>query len=273
MADELSVLKINPHVFTPFGSLKPFSQQYGEYSIVKESYDDARRRGANVAPPNRGPMTEYTPFVLSLSCVSFGLSEIASKPLIISKAAFDHIRYDHQNDIDKLMKHLDNLANELANNLLAFQSKRTPAHLTFVLESRTRSEHPVNVIVSVNVNVNTIDVASDRTMYGNSHLVSDMNETLELNRQFYVSTRTGAWVEDITASGQLDPSGDLGRHLISLYCTQFPHAHVAERLMSLVGPSQGRGPRNPSLARSIRIEGTACQMLGHGGEHDHDGSR
>lgn len=244
MASELDIYKINPHAFAPNGILKPFSQQYGEYSVVKEAYDDARKHGIATAPPGKAPMVEYTPFVLSQSCVAFGIEEIAQRPLIISKAAFDHIRYDHQHDVERLLDHLDNLTYELANNLIAFQSKRTSNHIAFVLDTATRSEHPVNVVVGVDINVNSVDVASVRTMFGNAHLLSDMNEALSLGRRFFTNKRTGAWIEDVTASGQMDPSGDLGRHLIDLYCTRFPEARDADRLTSM---ARGLGRANPSL--------------------------
>lgn len=64
-------------------------------------------------------------------------------------------------------------------------------------------------------------------------------------RRFFTNKRTGAWIEDVTASGQLDPSGDLGRHLIELYCTRSPEAQDADRLTSM---ARGLGRANPTLA-------------------------
>lgn len=225
MSTIVDVLKINPHCFQANGLLKPFSQQYGEYQLIKQDYDECVRTGKEV--PSDSTTAAFTPFVLSVSCASFGVPEIADRPLVISNASFDYIRRSHVGEASKLIRHLDNLAMEISESVIAFDSKRKADHIQFVLSEKTTSGNPVNVVVAVNLNQKTVDVASVRTMYGNSHLVEDMEKSLELGRRFYVNERTGVWLENLTAMGIMDPAGVLGRHLSYLYDTQFPNSSLA----------------------------------------------
>lgn len=104
-------------------------------------------------------------------------------------------------------------------------------------------------------------------------VLNDLSLSLENGRGFYLNERKGAWTKDITASGRFNPAGDLGRRLVSLYCTQFPHAQDAAELMGLFAPARACETPNASISQSFSLDRADVASAEHREGRGHDECR
>lgn len=229
------VMALNRHAVLPDGSLKTFSQQYGEYSFAKDSGVKS--------------MWEYTPFVFSMDSSVFGVPPLSGMPLCMTSASVKHVVSKHRAEIGVL----DALATELVGNVLAFQDALDDSAFFFVLDEYSKKGNQYITLVRANIELKRVEVNEVRSVHGVADLDKLIDPALDGGKDFFMSERTGAWLEaqgTRFSMGLPSISEGTRQRLLSLYYTRFPDQTTRE------DPAR-RNARAANVARTLHAEAEA----------------
>lgn len=253
LSDVERVMRLNRRALNDKAQLKSFTEQYGEYALIKLAIADLPLTQSQAA----AAVEEATPFVLAMNGAIFGIPELASRPLVITNKALKHIYKRHVDSyrqglsvaLADLAPYIDDIAGKMLSNVLVFQDAMHPDHYVFVLSERTSSGKPITTVVNADMHTKGVEIEGIISSHGNDHVLGKVAKSLNRGLNVYVNERTGAWLEaiqNLMRPGETGlPEGILAAYvrLSEDYVTRFPDAPGSFKLREVLdGLSERRGP-------------------------------
>lgn len=250
LSDVERVMRLNRRALNDKAQLKSFTEQYGEYALIKLAIADLPLTQSQAA----AAVEEATPFVLAMNGAIFGIPELAGRPLVITNKALKHICKRHVDSyrqglsvaLADLAPYIDGIVEKMLSNVLVFKDAMHPDHYVFVLSERTASGKPITTVVDADMHTKGVEIEGIISNHGNGHVLRKVAKSIQHGLGVFVNERTGAWLEaiqDLTRPGETGlPEGILAAYvrLSEEYVTRFPDEPASRELERRLPTVSGR---------------------------------